>query len=63
VSRQTIARIREAAERDPAVRLPLVASPVDVTDAEAFPEIAAARASFAARSPEEQARLLREWDA
>jgi hypothetical protein len=36
--------------------------PVDVTDASAFPEIAAARASFAARSAEERARLLGEWE-
>jgi hypothetical protein len=36
------ARIREAAMRDATVRFPRVARPVDVTDAEAFPEIAAA---------------------
>jgi hypothetical protein len=40
--RQTIARVREAAERDAGVRFPLVSRPVDCTDAEAFPEIARA---------------------
>lgn len=35
--------------------------PVLITD-ETHPEIAAARASFAARSAEERARLLGEWE-
>lgn len=47
-----------AAEKKP---FPKVAAPVDVLDAAQFPEIALARASFAARSAEERARLLREW--
>jgi hypothetical protein len=36
------ARIREAAERDPAVRFPLVSRPVDCGDTDAYPEIARA---------------------
>jgi len=40
-----------------------VSAPVDVTDAEAFPNIAAAQASLAAMSPERRAELEREWDA
>jgi hypothetical protein len=36
------ARIREAADRDPDVRFARVTRPVDVTDADAFPEIARA---------------------
>jgi hypothetical protein len=40
-----------------------VAAPVDVTDADAFPEIARATASLAAMSPERRAKLQREWDA
>ena len=40
-----------------------VSAPVDVTDAEAFPEIARAIAGLAALSPERRAELEREWDA
>jgi len=36
---------------------------LDVTDAEAFPEIARATASLAAMSPERRAELEAEWDA
>ncbi len=38
-----------------------VALPVDVTDAEAFPEIARAVAGLAALSPERRAQLEKEW--
>lgn len=48
-----------AADMTPFRAVPM---PVDVTDAAAFPEIALARASFAARSAEERARLLGEWE-
>lgn len=41
--------------------LPTVSAPVDVTDAEQFPAIEAARVSFAARSAEERAELERDW--
>ena len=41
----------------------VVSAPVDVTDAEAFPNIAAAKASLAAMSPERRAELEREWEA
>lgn len=37
--------------------------PVDVTDAEAFPNIAAAIAELAALSPERRAELDKEWNA
>jgi hypothetical protein len=40
-----------------------VSAPVDVTDADAFPNIAAAQASLAAMSPDRRAELEREWDA
>jgi hypothetical protein len=40
-----------------------VSAPVDVTDADAFPNIAAAQASLAAMSPERRAELEREWEA
>lgn len=42
--------------------LPKVSAPVDVTDAEQFSEIEKARLSFAARSAEERAALLAEWE-
>jgi hypothetical protein len=38
-----------------------VSAPVDVTDADAFPEIARATASLAAMSPERRAELERDW--
>jgi hypothetical protein len=63
IDTNAIARIREAAERDATVRLARVSAPVDVTDAEAFPNIAAARAHLASMSPESRAELEREWGA
>lgn len=40
-----------------------VSMPVDVTDADEFPEIARAIAGLAAMSPERRAQLEAEWDA
>jgi hypothetical protein len=56
------ARVMDAVLADLAPFKP-VSAPVDVTDAEAFPNIAAAQASLAAMSPERRAELEREWDA
>jgi len=56
------ARILDAAFADLAPFKP-VSAPVDVTDADAFPEIARATASLGAMSPERRAELQREWDA
>ena len=56
------ARVMKAVLADLAPFKP-VSAPVDVTDADAFPEIARATARFAALSPEERAELEREWDA
>ena len=56
------ARIMDAVLADLAPFKP-VSAPVDVTDADAFPNIAAAQASLAAMSPERRAELQREWDA
>jgi hypothetical protein len=54
------ARIMDAVLADLAPFNP-VSAPVDCTDAEAFPNIAAARARLAAMSPEERAALDKEW--
>ena len=56
------ARVMDAVLADLAPFKP-VSAPVDVTNAEAFPNIAAAQASLAAMSPERRAELQREWDA
>jgi hypothetical protein len=56
------ARVMDAVLADLAPFKP-VSAPVDVTDADAFPNIAAAQASLAAMSPERRAELQREWDA
>jgi len=56
------ARVMDAVLADLAPFKP-VSAPVDVTDADAFPEIACATASLAAMSPERRAELEREWDA
>jgi hypothetical protein len=56
------ARVMKAVLADLAPFKP-VSAPVDVTDADAFPNIAAAQASLAAMSPERRAELQREWDA
>jgi hypothetical protein len=56
------ARVMDAVLADLAPFKP-VSAPVDVTDADAFPNIAAAQASLAAMSPERRAELEREWDA
>jgi hypothetical protein len=55
------ARILDAVIADLAPFKP-VSAPVDVTDAEAFPNIAAARARLAAMSPERRAQLEAEWE-
>lgn len=47
-----------AADMTPFRTVPM---PVDVTDAAAFPEIALARASLAARPAEERERLEKDW--
>ena len=49
--------------RDDMWRVEPIAAPVDVTDAEQFPEIARAVAGLAAMSPEKRAALEAEWDA
>jgi hypothetical protein len=54
------ARVMKAVLADLAPFKP-VSAPVDVTDAEAFPEIARATASLAAMSPERRAELERDW--
>ena len=56
------ARVMDAVLADLAPFKP-VSAPVDVTNADAFPNIAAAKASLAAMSPERRAELQREWDA
>jgi len=56
------ARVMKAVLADLAPFKP-VSAPVDVTDADAFPNIAAAQASLAAMSPERRAELEREWEA
>jgi len=56
------ARVMDAVLADLAPFKP-VSAPVDVTDADAFPNIAAAQASLAAMSPERRAELEREWEA
>jgi hypothetical protein len=56
------ARVMDAVLADLAPFKP-VSAPVDVTDADAFPEIARATASLAAMSPARRAELEREWDA
>jgi len=56
------ARVMKAVLADLAPFKP-VSAPVDVTDADAFPEIARAIAGLAALSPERRAELEREWDA
>lgn len=53
---------KSAAEQFAPWRVGMVAPPVDVTDAERFPNIAAAEASLAAMSPERRAELEREWE-
>ncbi len=55
------ARILDAVIADLAPFKP-IAGPVDVTDADAFPNIAAAQASLAAMSPERRAQLEAEWE-
>lgn len=54
------ARVMDAVLADLAPFKP-VSAPVDVTDADAFPNIAAAQASLAAMSPERRAELERDW--
>ena len=55
------ARVMQAVLADmPA--LPPIAAPVDVTDAEAFPEIARAIASYSALTAERRAQLQKEWE-
>lgn len=54
------ARVMDAVLADLAPFKP-IAAPVDVSDAEEFPEIARAIAGLAALSPEERARLEAEW--
>ncbi len=54
------ARVMKAVLADLAPFKP-VSAPVDVTDADAFPEIARATASLAAMSPERRAELERDW--
>jgi hypothetical protein len=54
------ARVMDAVLADLAPFKP-IAAPVDVTDADAFPEIARATASLAAMSPERRAELERDW--
>jgi hypothetical protein len=54
------ARVMDAVLADLAPFKP-VSAPVDVTNAEAFPNIAAAQASLAAMSPERRAELERDW--
>jgi hypothetical protein len=56
------ARVMKAVLADLAPFKP-VSAPVDVTDADAFPEIARAIEGLAAMSPERRAELEREWDA
>jgi hypothetical protein len=56
------ARVMNAVLADLAPFKP-IAAPVDVTDAEAFPEIARAIEGLAKLSPERRAELQREWDA
>jgi hypothetical protein len=53
---------KSAAEQFAPWRVGMVAPPVDVSDAERFPNIAAAEASLAAMSPERRAQLLAEWE-
>jgi hypothetical protein len=53
---------KSAAEQFAPWRVGMVTPPVDVSDAERFPNIAAAEASLAAMSPERRARLLAEWE-
>jgi hypothetical protein len=56
------ARVMDAVLADLAPFKP-VSAPVDVTDADAFPEIARAIEGLAKLSPERSAELQREWDA
>jgi len=53
----------EAACLTQAIAFPFVAKPVDVTDEEAFPNIAQARREYAALPAERRAQLEAEWDA
>jgi hypothetical protein len=55
------ARVMAAVQADMAA-WPEVPLPVDVSDEAAFPNIAAAKASLAAMSPERRAELEREWE-
>lgn len=55
------ARLHARAEQDLRDRMWAVSSPVDCDDAEAFPNIAQARADLAAMSPEKRAELERGW--
>lgn len=45
------------------IAFPFVAKPVDVTDEDAFPNIAQARREYAALPAERRAQLDAEWDA
>ena len=54
------ARLLKSAMGEP--YFPPVSLPVDVTDAEAFPNIAEAIAHLASLSPEERARLNEGWN-
>jgi hypothetical protein len=55
------ARVMDAVMAEPV--FPRIASPVDVNDAEQFPEIARAIAGMDAMSPERRALLDKEWAA
>lgn len=56
------ARTEAACLASAMAELPRLAMPDDITDAERFPEIAAARAHYASLPAERRAQLEAEWD-